>query len=56
MVLIEEKALGDGVATALEKCGQYDEIKKCSVEWLLLDSTKNEDNKLMKGAILRNSK
>lgn len=49
MVLIEEKALGDGVATALEKYGRYDEIKERSVGWLLLDSTENEDNKVMKG-------
>lgn len=48
-MLIEEKASGDGVATALEKYGRYDEIKECSVEWLLLDSTENEDNKVMKG-------
>lgn len=40
------KVLGDWAATALEKYGWYEEIKEFAVEWLLLDSTKNEDDEI----------
>ena len=45
MVLIEVKALGDGVATALEKYRWYEKIKEYVVERPLLDSTKSNNNK-----------
>lgn len=40
------KVLGDWVVIVLEKYGWYEEIKEFVVEWLFLDSIKNEDDEI----------